>query len=223
MEWQLKQGKKIGDWWRKLFSSCEIWCFLWSSLRRKAMEMSSPETLTDTSRLKNTPYNSLQIALVQKWNGGRINNLMKKLPSLTSLNVVLWLGFFFLKQTKLLFSKRFNIFYLLFMQLEWWSHCLSYYHYHCLPSAHAQLLLSLARSREDLGWHPLLPQSLSPAMTAAWANVPDLLCIMVCTRRRWEVSSPWVLLGDHYPYTYTDGKGKYRDYFPQWKNKKALR
>lgn len=177
MEWQLKQGKKIGDWWRKLFSSCEIWCVLWSSLRRKAMEMSSLETLRDTSRLKNTLCNSLQIALVQQWNGGRINNLMKKIPFLTSSNVVLWLGLFFLKQTELLFSKQFNIFYLLFMQLEWWSHCLSYYHCHCFPSAHTQLLLSLARSREDLGWHPLLPQSLSTAMTAAWANVPDLLCL----------------------------------------------
>lgn len=143
IEWWLKQGKKIVDWWRDLFSSCEIWCILWSSLQRKAMEMSSLETLRDTSRLKNTWYNLLQIALVQHWNGGGITNLMKKLPFLTSC---LWTLCYDFAYAYFSWSKLNSCF---LNSLTYFTYCLcnlsdsltvsAINFYHCFPPAHIQV------------------------------------------------------------------------------------
>lgn len=198
IEWQLKQGKKIADWWRELFSSCETWCILWSSFQRKAMKMSSLETCKDTNRLKNTLYNSLQKVLVQHQNWGRITNLKKRLPFLISFLWRLCCDFaylYFLRSrlnTCFLNSLTYFTYFLCYLSDSLTGSAINLYHW--LPPAHLQLASAFSgSSREVPSLHPLFPQSLPAVMSATQAAVPDLLFVVVCTHRRWDASSSVLL------------------------------
>lgn len=69
-------------WMEGNISISESWYILWSNLQRKAVEISSLETLTGTRRMKNKWYKLPQMVLAQHSTASFINNVTVKLPFL---------------------------------------------------------------------------------------------------------------------------------------------